>query len=75
MAAVSGEAASMGSCADAWRPPASSSFRACIHRGAHEIGGTCVELACEGARVLLDLGMPLGVEQFDPALLPDVAGL
>jgi len=64
MAAVSGEAASMGSCADAWRPPASSSFRACIHRGAHEI-----------ARVLLDLGMPLGVEQFDPALLPDVAGL
>ena len=26
-------------------------FRACIHRGAEQIGGTCVELACGGARI------------------------
>ena len=32
-----------------------------IHRGAHEIGGSCVELrsASGGTRVLLDIGMPL----------------
>ena len=31
-----------------------------IHRGAQEIGGSCVELtASDGGRVLLDLGMPL----------------
>ena len=30
-------------------------FRACIHRGAEQIGGTCVELACDGARILLDV--------------------
>lgn len=30
-----------------------------IHRGTHEIGGSCVELEHEGERILLDLGMPL----------------
>ena len=31
-----------------------------IHRGQHEIGGMCVEVAADdGTRVLLDLGMPL----------------
>jgi ribonuclease J len=31
-----------------------------IHRGAHEIGGMCIEVAADdGTRVLLDLGMPL----------------
>lgn len=30
-----------------------------IHRGANEIGGSCVELTTDGTRILLDLGMPL----------------
>ena len=31
-----------------------------IHRGTHEIGGTCVEIATDGgARIIIDLGMPL----------------
>ena len=31
-----------------------------IHRGAREIGGSCVEIAAEsGSRLLVDLGMPL----------------
>jgi ribonuclease J len=35
-------------------------LRYTIHRGQHEIGGMCIEVAADnGARVLLDLGMPL----------------
>lgn len=30
-----------------------------IHRGAHEIGGSCVEVSTATTRILLDLGMPL----------------
>jgi ribonuclease J len=30
-----------------------------IHRGTHEIGGSCVELEHNGSRIILDLGMPL----------------
>lgn len=30
-----------------------------IHRGSHEIGGTCIELCAGGTRVILDIGMPL----------------
>ena len=30
-----------------------------IHRGTHEIGGTCVEVWTEKTRMLLDIGMPL----------------
>ena len=30
-----------------------------IHRGTHEIGGTCVEIATEETRIIIDLGMPL----------------
>ena len=30
-----------------------------IHRGAHEIGGSCVEVSTASTRILLDLGMPL----------------
>jgi ribonuclease J len=30
-----------------------------IHRGTHEIGGTCVELATENTRILIDIGLPL----------------
>jgi len=36
--------------------------KACIHRGAHEIGGSLVELESDGERLVLDAGLPLDVE-------------
>jgi len=30
-----------------------------IHRGSRQIGGTCIELRCEGSRIFLDCGLPL----------------
>ena len=39
-----------------------------IHRGTHEIGGSCIELKAKDARIILDIGMPLvdeKREQFD----------
>jgi len=48
----------------------------CIHRGAKEIGGSCVELqSASGERLLIDLGMPLNDEKPDKKWLPKVAGL
>lgn len=52
-----------------------SYFQACIHRGAHQIGGSCVELSYGGSRILLDLGKPLDAEDLDASLLPSVSGL
>jgi ribonuclease J len=49
-------------------------MRACIHRGAAEIGGSCVEVEVGGQRLVLDLGLPLDAEPGEAAL-PDVAGL
>jgi len=45
---------------------AAGPFRACIHRGAKQIGGSCVELSFDGARILLDLGKPLDAQDADP---------
>ena len=45
-------------------------MRFCIHRGTHEIGGTCVELEAAGFRILLDLGLPLNVDDQDTVPLP-----
>ncbi len=50
-------------------------MRICIHRGAHEIGGSCVELESQGQRLLLDLGMPLDAEENSADLLPAIPGL
>ncbi len=50
-------------------------MRVCIHRGSHQIGGSCVELACEGKRLLLDLGLPLDQEENKPELLPAIPAL
>ncbi len=39
-----------------------------IHRGSHQIGGSCVEVSSGGTRILVDFGMPLtdaGGEAFD----------
>ena len=30
-----------------------------IHKGAREIGGTCIQLSDQGTTILLDLGLPL----------------
>ncbi|MGK5085382.1 MBL fold metallo-hydrolase [Bdellovibrionota bacterium FG-1] len=30
-----------------------------VHRGTHEIGGTCIELESGGKRILIDVGIPL----------------
>lgn len=49
-------------------------MRARIHRGAAEIGGSCVELEAGGQGLLLDLGLPLAAEPGETAL-PAVAGL
>ena len=47
----------------------------CIHRGAHEIGGSCVEVSAASKRILLDLGLPLDVEAGVEVPLPPVSGL
>lgn len=49
-------------------------LRVRIHRGAAQVGGTCVELDSGGERILLDLGMPLDAEDGDVPL-PDVPGI
>lgn len=51
-------------------------MRNCIHRGSREIGASCVEVeAASGARVLLDLGLPLTAQPGDSVELPPVRGL
>ena len=34
-----------------------------IHRGSHQIGGNCVELATRNAKILIDCGLPLDFEE------------
>ncbi|MGW9819319.1 ribonuclease J [Methylorubrum extorquens] len=52
-------------------------FSACVHRGTRQIGGTCIELSYDGARLLLDLGLPLdaGPDADHAALMPPIPGL
>ena len=49
-------------------------MRVRIHRGAHEIGGSCVEVEAAGARLVLDVGRPLNAERGAHVPLPEVAG-
>ena len=47
-------------------------MRLTIFRGTHEIGGNCVEIATDSARIVLDVGMPLfdaDGEQFDEKVI------
>jgi ribonuclease J len=46
-----------------------------IHRGATEIGGSCVEVRCDGATILLDLGRPLWAERGEDIPPPPAVGL
>lgn len=50
-------------------------MRVCIHRGTKEIGGSCVELECDGQRLLIDFGLPLEAEENHKGLLPQISGL
>lgn len=50
-------------------------MRARIHRGAHEIGGNCIEIEAGHDRIVLDLGRPLSAGWDDDVPLPDVDGL
>ena len=34
-----------------------------IHRGSHQIGGNCVELATQNTKILIDCGLPLDFEE------------
>jgi ribonuclease J len=50
-------------------------LRARIHRGAHEIGGNCIELQSAGQRLVLDLGRPLTAGANEEVSLPAIDGL
>lgn len=46
-----------------------------IHRGAHEVGGNCVEVeASDGSRIALDVGLPLDATSRDSAVSPTFDG-
>jgi ribonuclease J len=50
-------------------------MRVRIHRGANEIGGSCVEIEAGGDRIVLDVGKPLWADWDEKVPLPDVPGL
>ncbi|MFQ5700191.1 MAG: MBL fold metallo-hydrolase [Myxococcota bacterium] len=50
-------------------------MRAKIHRGAHEIGGSCVEVEAQGERLVLDIGKPITAGPDEDVPLPAVPGL
>lgn len=41
-------------------------MRITIHRGTHEIGGNCIEVASNNTRIILDVGMPLFNDHREP---------
>lgn len=41
-------------------------MRLTIHRGAHEIGGNCLEIVAGSGRIILDIGLPLFNEDREP---------
>ena len=49
-------------------------MRVCIHRGTKEIGGTCIEIESQGKRLVLDVGVPLDVEDPDSFPMHPVKG-
>lgn len=49
-------------------------MRICIHRGAQEIGGTCVEIESQGKRLVLDVGLPLDAPDAETIPLHPVRG-
>lgn len=59
---------------DAPPPVTDPGLRVCIHRGAKQIGGTCIELESQGMRLVLDVGMPLDAVDPDAVETPNVQG-
>jgi ribonuclease J len=49
-------------------------LKVCIHRGAKEIGGTCVEIESQGKRLVLDVGLPLDAANPDDLALHPING-
>jgi ribonuclease J len=49
-------------------------MRVRIHRGAHEVGGSCVEFESDGKHLIVDLGLPLTARPGNVAL-PPIPGL
>ena len=49
-------------------------MRARIHRGAHEVGGNCIELEARAQRIVLDIGHPITTAPGEDVPLPGVAG-
>jgi ribonuclease J len=50
-----------------------SLLRVTVHRGSHQIGGSCIELATDHHRLLIDAGSPL--DDFQPKELPPIPGV
>jgi ribonuclease J len=50
-------------------------MQARIHRGANEVGGSCIEVEAHGQRLVLDLGRPLWAKRDEVLPLPPVQGL
>lgn len=50
-------------------------MKICIHRGSHQIGGSCVELLHGDARLLVDFGLPLDAGENRADYLPAISGL
>ena len=49
-------------------------MRVRIHRGATQIGGTCIEVEARGSRIVLDIGMPLDSPDPEAVDMPAVSG-
>jgi ribonuclease J len=49
-------------------------MRACIHRGAAEVGGNCVELEADGRHLLIDVGRPLSDDLSEQPRPPAIRG-
>jgi ribonuclease J len=50
-------------------------MRLTIHRGSHQIGGTCIEIASGSSRIVLDAGLPLDADLNGANRPPLVHGL
>lgn len=50
-------------------------MQARIHRGTHEVGGSCIELEASSERIVLDLGRPIWAGRDEVVPLPAVPGL
>lgn len=47
-------------------------MRVRIHRGAHEIGGSCVEVEADGESIIVDAGLPLNDDALENPRLPSI---